>query len=194
MGNLTYLIIILVVINVVGRLLRALQKSAAQQKQGPQPAQQAKSEPKSPFAVLEERLKELGELDKRKAPGEESSSDTYAFETAGDSVPEVKSAETAEDFARETAKIPEGVFEEKPREQVPQERFPFEMPEREYIAPERPVTSAPGPIPERPATYRRDIIGMLRDTEGLRSAILVSTVLGPPRSKKRFRTSWGAER
>ena len=190
MGNFTYLIIILVVINVVGRLLRALQKSSNQQKQGPQPAQQTGSEPKSPFALIEERLKELGELDKRMAPGEEPPSDPYAFETAGDSVPEFKSAETDEDFALETAKTQEGVFEEKPREQVPPARFPFEMPEREYIAPKSPVTPAPGPNRAAPRSYRNDVIGMLGDRESVRNAVLLGTILGPCRAREgrhRFR-------
>ena len=194
MGNLTYLIIFFVVINLVGRLLRALQKSSAQQKPGAQPSQQPEPKPKSPFAVLEERLQELAEIDKKIAPGDEHPSHPFGFETAGEDVPEVKAAETTEDFARETSKTREAEFEEKPREYVPPESFPYQMPEREYIAPERPVTPAPGPIPERPAPYRSDIIGMLRETEGLRSAILISTVLGPPRSKKRFRMTWGAER
>ena len=175
-------------------LLRALQKSSAQQKPGAQTSQQPEPKPKSPFAVIEKRLQELAELDKKMAPGEEPPSDPFAFETAGEGVAEVKTAETAEDFAFETANTREAVFEEKPREQTPPEQFPFQMPEREYIAPKSPVTPAPGPIQKSPATYRRDIVGMLGDNEGLRSAILVSTVLGPPRSKRRFRMRWGTER
>ena len=190
MGNFTYLIIILVVINVVGRLLRALQKSSAQKQQGPQPAQQAESEPKSPFAILEERLKELGEPDKRMAPGEEPPSDSYAFESAGDGLLEVEAAETAEDFVLETAKTPEGVFEEKPREQVPPARFPYEMPEREFSAPKRPVTPAPGPDRGATRSYRNDVIGMLGDRESVRNAVLLGTILGPCRAREgrhRFR-------
>lgn len=191
MNDLTYLIIILVVINLVGRLLRGLQKTAAQQKPAVPAGKKPEPKPKSPFAVLEEKLQELAELDKKTAPGEEPPSHPYAFETAEKGVPEVAAADTAEDFSRETAETREAAFEMEPREHVPDERFPYEMPRRKYIKPERPVTPAPGPIRKEPASYRRDIAGMLQEVDGLRTGILVSTILGPCRAREiRYRFRW----
>jgi hypothetical protein len=190
MNDLTYLIIILVVINLVGRLLRGLQKSASQQKPKEGPDKSTEAKPAGILAVLEEKMKALEQLDKKSAPGEAPPSHAYAFETAEKGVPEVEIAEAEESFARETEKTREAAFEKKTRERTQQESFPYEMPQREYIKPERPVTPAPGPTTKEAASYRRDIAGMLQEADGLRTGILVSTILGPCRAREtryRFR-------
>ena len=144
--------------------------------------------------MLEEKLKELAELDKKPAPGETPPSDPYAFETAGKGVPEVAAAETAEDFSRETSATREAEFESKPRPELHEETFPWQESEYGYRPPVRPVTPAPGPERIDHSSYRRDIVAMLQGTESLRTAIVISTVLGPPRSKRPFHPSWGSER
>jgi hypothetical protein len=189
-GDLTYLIILFVVINLVGRLLRALQKGSVQQKPGARPEQQSSPKSKSPFAALEERLQELAKFEEKAASVEKSPPHPY-FETSPEAfAPELKSVETPRDFAREVAAVHEAGFEKKPRKELHEKAFPWQGTRYEYRPPGKPVTPAPRPEPDYARSYRSDIVGMLQDVENVRSAVLLSTILGPCRAREgrhRFR-------
>jgi len=181
-GDLTYLIIFLVVINLAGRIFRALQKSAGQQASGTKPKARPRTKPKDPFAVLAERLEKLGEKEKQAPVKEEPLPRPYA-----EAAPEMAAAETPRDFARETAATREAEFEGIPRKELHEESFPWKGKRDEYRPPVRPVTPAPGPERGAPRSYRSDIIGMLQDSDGVRNAVLLGTILGPPRSRRGYR-------
>ena len=196
MGDLTYLIIFLVVVNLVGRLFRALQKSAGQQAKdgkttgsGQQPRSGAKS--KDPFSVIAERLEELGQAAKEKVATEEPPPPPYAQAEPEAYAPEVPASETPSAFGLETAATLETEFEEKPRGALHRESFPWEMKREEYAAPTtRPVPPAIELARDYTRSYRSDVVRMLRDRESLRTAIVLETILGPCRAREsryRFR-------
>ncbi len=191
MGDLTYLIIFLVVINIVGRIFRALQKGAGRQTSGTKPKAPPEAKPKGPFAILAEHLEELGEMQKA-SPAQEEPLPHPSGETGPkEFIPEVAAAETPQDFVFETATTSEAVFEGRPRKELHEETFPWQDTRRyEYSPPIKPVTPAPGPEEEYARSYRSDVIGMLGAPERARNAVLLGTILGPCRAREgrhRFR-------
>lgn len=191
MGDLTYLIIFLVVINIVGRLFRAIQKSAGQQAPGTKPKASPKAKPKGPFAILAERLEELGEMQKA-SPAQEEPLPHPSRETGPkELIPEVAAAETPQDFVFETATTSEAEFEGKPRKELHEETFPWQDTRRyEYSPPIKPVTPALGPEEDYARSYHSDVISMLGEPERARNAVLLGTILGPCRAREgrhRFR-------
>jgi len=190
-GDLIYLIIFLVVINIVGRIFRAIQKSAGQQAPGTKPNSQPKAMPKNPFAVLAERLEKLGEMEKQTPLEEEPPSRPYVETVPEEFTTEVAPAETPRDFTLETAATREADFEKRPRKELHEESFPWQGKKQyEYKSPVRRVTPASGPEQDYVRSYRGDVIGMLRDSENVRNAVLLGTILGPCRAREgrhRFR-------
>jgi hypothetical protein len=191
LGDLTYLIIFFVVISIVGRIFRALQKSAGQQAPRTKPKTQPKAKPKGLFEVLAERLEELGEMAKEHPAREEPPPRPYAEAVGEKPEPEIAAAETPRDFSSETAITPEAEFESRSRGELHEESFPWQDAGRyEYSPPAGPVTPALGPEQDYARSYRSDVIGMLSDRENVRSAVLLGTILGPCRArtgKYRFR-------
>ncbi len=184
MGDLTYLIIFLVVINLVGRIIRALQKSAGQQPQGGKPKAKPQKKQKGPFEVLAERLEELGQIEKERPSAEEPPPHPYVSDDSSVFEPEIAAVETPESFALETAATIESEFESKPRSELHEETFPWQETQRyEYSPPVKPVTPAPGPELVSARSYRGDVIGMLQDPESVRNAVLLGTILGPCRAR-----------
>lgn len=195
MGELTYLIIFLVVINIAGRIFRALQKSGGQQapgsRPGTRPAPRPEAKGKSPFEVLAERLEELGKLEKESPATEEPPPHPYVSAESEAFAPEAPARETPSAFARETSVTRETEFESVSRAKLHEETFPWQDTGRyEYLPPTKPVTAAPGPEPEYTHSYRGDVMGMLQDPESVRNAVLLGTILGPCRAREgryRFR-------
>ena len=195
MGDLTYLIIFLVVINIAGRLFRAFQKSAGQQAPGTKPKAQPKAKPKGPFAVLTEHPEKLSEMEKEIVLEEELPPHPSIEAGPEEIAPEVAAAETPRDFVRETAATREAEFESRPRKDLHEESFPWQGKKQyEYRPPVRPMTPAPGPELDTTRSYRGDVIDMLRERENVRSAILLGTILGPPRALKGHRRRSSMER
>jgi hypothetical protein len=189
-GDLTYLIILIVVINIVGRIFRAVQKSAAQQAPGTKPKAQPKAKPRDPFAVLAERLEKLGDMEKQVPLKEEPPPHPYIEAESEAFAPEVTAAETARDFVREQARTRETLFEGRPREELHRESFPWQGKGEEYRPPVRPVIAALEADQAVPHSYRSDVIGMLQDRKNVGSAVLLGTILGPCRAREgryRFR-------
>ena len=191
MGDLTYIIIFLVVINILGRIFRAIQKSSGQQTPGTKPtAPQPKAKPKGTFAVLTERLEKLSEMEKQ-IPREEGSAPPPIIETKPEEFePEMAAAETPRDFSRETAATREANFESKPHKELQEESFPWQDTQYGYKPPVQPVTRAPGPEQDTRRSYHGDVIRMLRDHENVRNAVLLANILGPCRAREgkyRFR-------
>jgi hypothetical protein len=190
-GDLTYLIIFLVVINIVGRIFRAIQKSAGQQAPGTKPKVQPGAKPKGPFAVLAERLENLGEMEKQPPLEEEPPSRPYVETVPEEFTTEVAPAETPRDFALETTATREADFEQRPRKELHEESFPWQGKKQyEYRSPVSPMTPASGPEQDYARSYRGDVLGMLREPESVRNAVLLGTILGPCRAregKHRFR-------
>jgi hypothetical protein len=198
-GDLTYLIILLVVINIVGRILRALSSSKKQvpgTKAGAaaQPRVRAGERAKDPFAVLAERFEKLSEMEKRTSLEEEPPPHPYREVRAEEFTTKIPDAELPRDFARETGSTLEAVFESKPRKDLHEESFPWQAKQEEYRAPVSPVGSAPGPDLGAPRSYRRDVLGMLRGPDSIRNAVLLGTILGPPRSRRSYRNRSAMER
>ena len=194
MGDLTYIIIFLVVINIIGRIFRAFQKSAGQQATGPKPTAQPKARQKGSFAVLAERLEKLGEMEKKIPLEEEPPPHPSIGAGPEEFAPEVAAAETPRDFALETSATREAEFESRPRKDLHEESFPWEGKWKEFRSPVRPVTPAPGPEQDTTRSYRGDVIGMLGDKENVRNAVLLGTILGTPRAHKGYRRRSPMER
>jgi hypothetical protein len=190
-GDLTYLIIFLVVINIVGRIFRALQKSAGQQAPGTKPKSQSGAKPKDPFAVLAERLEKLGEMEKQPPLEEDPPSRPYIETVPEEFATEVAPAETPHNFVLETTATRETDFEQRPRKELHEESFPWQDTRRyEYNPPIKSVTPALGPEKDYARSYRSDVIGMLGEPERVRNAVLLGTILGPCRAREgrhRFR-------
>ena len=195
MGELTYLIIFIVVINIVGRIFRALQKSAGQQapdsKPGTRPEPRRTAKGKSPFEVLAERLEELGTLEKESPAAEEPPPHPYVSAESEAFAPEAPALETPSAFARETSVTRETEFESVSRAELHEETFPWQDTGRyEYVPPIKPVTAAPGPEPEYIHSHRGDVMELLQNTESVRNAVLLGAILGPCRAREgryRFR-------
>jgi hypothetical protein len=202
LGNLTYLIILLVVINIVGRILKAL--SASKQQAPPQArpgAKPAKPRPAGPFESLDSKLEELSRLMEEGTRGEKpgipyDEPGAEPERTAVESPPplkpgaEMKPAETMVDFERETAATREAAFERKPRPELHEESFPWQETKYGYKPPVSPVTPVSGPELFAPRSYRSDVVSMLSDRESVRNAVLLGTILGPCRAREgryRFR-------
>ena len=186
MGELTYLIIFLVVINIVGKIFRTLQKSASQQAPKPKPG----GKQKDPFSILAERLEKLGEAAKQLEPEEEPLPHPYGETPAEMAGPEFAEAEIPRDFEPETRVTREAAFEQKSRPKLHEESFPYQTTDYGYKPPRRPVTPASGPEKDIQRSYRTDVLGMLEDPEHVRNAVLLGTVLGPCRAREgrhRFR-------
>ena len=189
MGDLFYLIIFLVVINIVGRIFRSLQKSAGQQTLGTKPKAKPGEKSKDPFSVLADRLEKLGEATKQIEPKEEPLPHSYTETATEMPGPELASAEEPKDFSLETTVTPEAVFEQKPRPELHEESFPWQESEYGYRPPVRPVTPAPGPERGAPRSYRSGVVEMLSDSESVRNAVLLGTILGPCRAREgRYRS------
>ena len=186
MGDLTYLIIFLVVINIVGKIFRTLQKSAARQAPKPKPGEKRKD----PFSVLAERLEELREATNQLDPEKEPLPRPYTVTPAEMTGPELAEAELPTDFEPETRPTSEAAFEQKPRPRLHEESFPYQKTDYGYKPPLSPVT--PAPIPERGIqhSYRAGVLKMLGDPEHVRNAVLLGMILGPCRAREgryRFR-------
>jgi hypothetical protein len=180
------LIILIVVLNVLGRILRAV-TSAQKRPAGKVPARPAPP----PRTREQEILRELLELEHERERAFEKGKTIEAATVPETELPEQAAGFEGGDEPKDTTAWSEEGFEKSAAET---EAFAYRTAEGPVTAPGELAAAAEAPAPERMVTRRRRravsptrLQCMLGDVPSLRTAVLLSVILGPCRAKRRHR-------
>lgn len=180
------LVIMIIVLNVIGKILRTV--TSAQKR----PAAKGPARPAAPLRTREQDiLRELLELEHERQRAFEEGKTIEAATAPETELPEPAFGFEEADKPKDTTAWLEEGFEGSVAET---ETFAYRTVEVPVTAPGEPAAAAEAPVPEKMLTRRRRravsptrLQCMLEDVPSLRTAVLLSVILGPCRAKRRHR-------